>query len=111
MSKMNDSNKIELAEKEIEKAYKNSLEYINLKKIVEAIENDEECQTYLKQLKKLQKECRSKDTNLEEKRKIVKVINETKDKLHATPLWTNYISCKKEYDDMVYYIENMLNNM
>lgn len=99
------------AEKKIEEAYINSLEYKNLIAIVDAIKKDNECQKYISQLKDLQKLCRSKETTLEEKRKIVKQINEIKDKLHSTPLWTNYLCSKKEYEDMVFNIENILNNL
>lgn len=98
------------AAKEIAKAYQNSPEYQNLARIVEAIQNDEECQKILEELKDLQRQCRSYDTGLYEKRVLVKKINELKDHLHSLPLWVNYLSAKSDYEALTKRIRETLEN-
>lgn len=83
---------------QILQAYKDSNEYKRFVEVTSAMDKDKYISGLVKEMDELQAICRTKETNLLEKKEVLARIEQCKAKLYSTALWTNYLSCKADLE-------------
>lgn len=84
--------------KQILEEYENSKEYKRFQELTKAISRDEEINRLCSILNELQAICRTKESDLLEKRDTLKEIEKIKAELYSKPLWINYITARDELE-------------
>lgn len=97
--------------RDVARAYEESDEYKRFKTVVAAMDKDVYIQSLVKEMKKLQAICRTKETNLLEKKETLARIESCKAKLYQTALWTNYISAKSDLERLAEEVAQSLDGI